>query len=65
MRSLETKNNRTVQNRGIIMNIIMWIVIILGGILGIAVTVRRVAGLVGIIIYKICRKIRYGISLYN
>ena len=61
MRSLETKINRTVQNRGIIMNIIMWIVIILGGILGIAVTL----GMVGVIIYKICRKIRYGISLYN
>ena len=44
------------------MNIIMWIVIILGGILGIAVTLGTVAG---IIIYKICRKIRYGISLYN
>ena len=43
------------------MNIIMWIVIILGGILGIAVTL----GTVGVIIYKICRKIRYGISLYD
>ena len=53
------------QNRGIIMNIIMWIVIILGGILGIAVTLGTVAGMVGVIIYKICRKIRYGISLYN
>ena len=65
MRSLETKIKRTVQNRGIIMNIIMWIVIILGGILGIAVTLGTVAGMVGVIIYKICRKIRYGISLYN
>ena len=65
MRSLETKNNRTVQNRGIIMNIIMWIVIILGGILGIAVTLGTVAGMVGVIIYKICRKIRYVISLYD
>ena len=53
------------QNRGIIMNIIMWIVIILGGILGIAVTLGTVAGMVGVIIYKICRKIRYGISLYD
>ena len=40
------------------MNIIMWIVIILGGILGIAVTLGTVAGMVGVIIYKICRKIR-------
>ena len=47
------------------MNIIMWIVIILGGILGIAVTLGTVAGMVGVIISKICRKIRYGISLYN
>ena len=47
------------------MNIIMWIVIILGGILGIAVTLGTVAGMVGVIIYKICRKNRYGISLYN
>ena len=44
MRSLEMKINRTVQNRGIIMNIIMWIVIILGGILGIAVTLGTVDG---------------------
>lgn len=47
------------------MNIVMWIVIILGGILGIAVTVGTIVGMVGVIIYKLYRKMRYGISLYN
>ena len=62
----KSKNKKmTVQNRGIIINIIMWIVIILGGILGIAVTVGTVVGMVGVIIYKIYRKMRFGISLYD
>ena len=47
------------------MNIIMWIVIILGGLLGIAVTLGTVAGMVGVIFYKVYRKMRYGISLYD
>lgn len=47
------------------MNIIMWIVIILGGLFGIAVTVGTVIGMIGVIAHKIYRKIRYKIPLYD
>lgn len=47
------------------MSIPMWIICILGGGFGIAVTVGTVIGMIGVIIYKIYRKIRYGISLYD
>lgn len=47
------------------MNILMWIIIIIGGILGIAVTVGTVIGMIGVIVYKIYRKVRYHIPLYN
>lgn len=47
------------------MSIPMWIVCILGGMFGIAVTAGTVIGMIGVIVYKIYRKIRYGISLYE
>lgn len=47
------------------MNILMWIIIIIGGVLGIAVTIGTIAGMIGIIFQKVYRKIRYHVSLYD
>lgn len=47
------------------MNIGMLIVCILGGGFGIAIVGGTAVGMVGVIIHKIYRKIRYGISLYD
>lgn len=49
----------------IIMNIGYLIFIILGGGVGIACIIYMVVSLIATIIYKIYRKIRYNISLYN
>lgn len=43
----------------------MWIIIILGGFVGIASTLGIVGVMIATIISKIYRRIRYGISLYN
>ncbi|MGN1145405.1 MAG: hypothetical protein ACI4R5_03075 [Acetatifactor sp.] len=47
------------------MNIGMLILIIIGGACGIFSTLYIVASLFGVIGYKIYRRIKYGISLYN
>lgn len=47
------------------MSISMWIICILGGIFGIAISGGTVVGMIGVIIYKIYRKIRFDISLYD
>lgn len=47
------------------MSIPMWILCILGGAFGIIITVGTVIGMIGVFVYKIYRKIRYGISLYD
>lgn len=45
--------------------IIKLIIIIIGGGLGVLTSVAIVAGIIGTIIYKIYRKCRYHISLYD
>lgn len=47
------------------MNILMWLVIILGGLLGFVSSMYILVSLVGMIIYKIYRKCRYHVSLYD
>ncbi len=46
------------------MNIIMWIIIIVGGGVGIISTLYMVLSIPAIIVWKIYRSIRYGKSLY-
>ena len=43
------------------MSIPLWILIIIGSIFGIVLT----GGLIAVIIFKIYRKVRFGISLYE
>ncbi len=47
------------------MNIGMLILVIIGGCVGFFSTIYIVASLLGTIGYKIYRKARFGISLYN
>lgn len=47
------------------MNILIWLVIILGGLLGFVSSMYILVSLVGMIIYKIYRKCRYHVSLYD
>lgn len=47
------------------MNIGMWLLIIVGGIFGVGLVGGMVAGIVGVIIYKIYRACKYHISLYD
>lgn len=47
------------------MNIGMLIICILGGAFGIAIVGGTVIGMIAVIIHKIYRKIRFGISLYD
>lgn len=47
------------------MNILGMILLGIGGIFGIALVGGTVVGMIGVILYKIYRKIRYNISLYN
>lgn len=47
------------------MNILMIIGIILGGFVSIASTVGITVGIFGTIIYKIYRKLRFGISIFD
>ena len=48
-----------------IMNIVVIIIAVIGAAAGIGSTVAIVASLFGTIGYKIYRKIKYGISLFN
>ena len=47
------------------MNILGMILLGIGGIFGIALVGGTVVSMIGVILYKIYRKIRYNISLYN
>lgn len=47
------------------MNIIMTIICIIGGIFGIVLVGGTVLSMIGIILYKVYRKIKYNISLYD
>ena len=47
------------------MNIGLWIIVILGGAVGILSTLYCVISLPVVIVQKIYRKARYGISLFN
>ena len=47
------------------MSIPLWILIIIGSIFGIVLTGGTVIGLIAVIIFKIYRKVRFGISLYE
>lgn len=47
------------------MKILMWCLIIFGGGIGIFSTAYMVVSLVGVIMFKIYRKIKYGISVFN
>lgn len=47
------------------MNILIWLVIILGGLLGFVSSMYILVSLIGMIIYKIYRKCRYHVSLYD
>ncbi|MCI6630852.1 MAG: hypothetical protein SOY45_05455 [Lachnospiraceae bacterium] len=43
----------------------MWIIIIFGGLVGIATTLGIVGVMIATVIQKIYRRIRFGISLYD
>ena len=47
------------------MKILGMILLGIGGTFGIALVGGTVAGMIGVILYKIYRKLRYNISLYN
>ena len=48
-----------------VMKILGMILLGIGGAFGIALVGGTVVGMIGVILYKIYRKIRYNISLYN
>ena len=47
------------------MNIGLWIIIIIGGVAGFVSTMYIVISLIAVICYKVFRKIRHGISIFN
>ena len=47
------------------MNIVGWLVCIIGGIFGIGLVGGTAFGMIGVVIWKIYRKCRYHISLYE
>lgn len=47
------------------MSIGMWLMIIIGGAAGLLSTLYIVVSIFAVIFYKIYRKMRYGISLYD
>ena len=47
------------------MIVLQWIIIILGGAVGILSSIGITVGIFGTIIYKIIHKIRFGGSLYD
>lgn len=47
------------------MNILLWIVVIVGGGIGLFSCLYIVASLIGTICYKIYRKLKYHMSLYD
>ncbi len=47
------------------MNILMWIVIVIGCLLGLVSSLYIVVSMIGMIIYKIYRKCKYNLSLYD
>lgn len=47
------------------MHVLGMVLLGIGGIFGISLVGGTVIGMIGVIVYKIYRKIRYNISLYN
>lgn len=47
------------------MNIFVWIIAVIGGIFGVVLVGGTVLGMIGIILFKVYRKLRYHISLYD
>ena len=47
------------------MSIGLWLIVIIGGIAGFVSTMYIVDSLFSVIFYKVFRRIRYGISLFN
>lgn len=47
------------------MNILMWIVIVIGCLLGLVSSLYIVFSMIGMIAYKIYRKFKYNMSLYD
>lgn len=47
------------------MKVLMWFVVILGGGVGLFSTLYIILALFAVISFKIYRKLRYGISLYD
>lgn len=47
------------------MNILMWIVIVIGCLLGLVSSLYIVVSMIGMIGYKIYRKFKYNMSLYD
>ncbi len=50
---------------GLIMNIFLWILVFIGGTTGALSTLYIIVSLFAVIFYKIYRKIKYHISIYN
>lgn len=61
----EQKKKTKNEKRGKAMSIGMWIITIIGGAVGILSTLYIVASIFAVLIYKIYRKAKYHISLYN
>jgi hypothetical protein len=47
------------------MNILLWILIFIGGAAGALSTLYIVVSLLGTVIFKIYRKVKYNISIYD
>lgn len=47
------------------MNIITWLICIIGGIFGIGLVGGTVVGMIGVVLWKIYRTCRFHISLYE
>lgn len=47
------------------MNIGLWLIIIVGGALGIVSTLYLIVSMIGMIAYKVYRKCKYHTSLYD
>ena len=47
------------------MNIIMWILILIGGVTGALSTLYIIVSLFAVIFYKIYRKVKFGTSIYD
>lgn len=53
-----------IEYRRIVMNILLYLIVFIGAIIGGGTTLAMILMLFGTIAFKIYRKIRYGLSLY-